>query len=82
MSAQGIRAEVDSSGERLGKMIRNGEQEKVPLVAVVGAKEMETNTLSVRGRKGADFGSLAVDVVTAGILDAVEKAGPFIAPPS
>eukprot|EP00188_Purpureofilum_apyrenoidigerum_P000966 Plantae.Rhodophyta-Purpureofilum_apyrenoidigerum.ctg1493.p1 GENE.Plantae.Rhodophyta-Purpureofilum_apyrenoidigerum.ctg1493~~Plantae.Rhodophyta-Purpureofilum_apyrenoidigerum.ctg1493.p1 ORF type:complete len:705 (-),score=119.19 Plantae.Rhodophyta-Purpureofilum_apyrenoidigerum.ctg1493:670-2640(-) len=77
MFVQGIRAEVDVSGERLGKMIRNGEQEKIPLVAVVGAKEIETKTLSVRGRKGADFGSLTVESVTTGILRAVEKAEAF-----
>jgi threonyl-tRNA synthetase len=54
MQALGIRAELDESGERLGKLIRNAEKEKIPVMAVVGAKEMESNSLSVRVRAGGD----------------------------
>ncbi|MFO5527603.1 MAG: threonine--tRNA ligase, partial [Cuspidothrix sp.] len=45
MVALGIRAEVDLSGDRLGKLIRNAEKDKIPVMAVVGAKEVETNSL-------------------------------------
>jgi threonyl-tRNA synthetase len=38
LRSEGIRAEVDTSGERLGKMIRNAETQKIPIMSVIGAK--------------------------------------------
>ncbi|MBD2356823.1 threonine--tRNA ligase [Tolypothrix sp. FACHB-123] len=63
MQALGIRAEVDLSGDRLGKLIRNAEKDKIPVMAVVGAKEVETNTLSIRTRASGELGAVAVDEV-------------------
>lgn len=60
MQIQGIRAEADTSGERLGKLIRNGEKQKIPVMAVVGAKEVEANQLSIRTRAGGELGTMAV----------------------
>jgi threonyl-tRNA synthetase len=57
----GIRVEVDRGKERLAKQIRNAEQQRVPVMAVVGMKEMESNTLAVRSRKLGDLGSFPVD---------------------
>lgn len=48
MKELGIRVEVDNSGDRLGQLIRNAEKEKIPVMAVVRAKEIETNTWSIR----------------------------------
>jgi len=56
----GIRATVDGSGDRLGKIVRNAEKEKIPVMAVVGEKELETNSLSLRTRSQGDLGSLSV----------------------
>lgn len=56
----GIRVEVDRGNERLAKQVRNAEQQRVPVLAVVGAKEMVSNTLAVRSRKLGDLGSFAV----------------------
>ncbi|MBD2384012.1 threonine--tRNA ligase [Cylindrospermum sp. FACHB-282] len=61
--ALGIRAEVDTSGDRLGKLIRNGEKDKIPVMAVVGAKEVESNSLSIRTRAAGDLGAIPVDEV-------------------
>ncbi|MFM2063773.1 MAG: hypothetical protein RLZZ507_3444 [Cyanobacteriota bacterium] len=58
LQKSGFRVEVDSSGERLGKQIRTAELEKIPVVAVVGKKEVENKTLSVRSRKSGDLGVL------------------------
>ncbi len=55
---QGVRASIDRSGERLGKLIRNGEQMKIPVLAVIGAKEAETQTISLRSRRDGDLGAL------------------------
>ncbi|MDF5732057.1 MAG: threonine--tRNA ligase [Rhizonema sp. PD38] len=59
----GIRVEIDSSGERLGKQIRTAELEKIPVVAVVGKKEVENQNLSVRTRQSGDLGVLKMDEV-------------------
>tara|TARA_Y100000287_G_scaffold166211_1_gene148661 strand:- start:2387 stop:3688 length:1302 start_codon:yes stop_codon:yes gene_type:complete len=59
--SEGIAATVDESGERLGKLIRNGEKAKIPVLAVIGAKEAENNTVSLRSRKNGDLGEISVD---------------------
>ena len=58
---EGLRVEVDSSGERLGKQIRNAQLEKIPVIAVVGKREMENKNLSVRTRQAGDLGTLSID---------------------
>jgi threonyl-tRNA synthetase len=57
----GVRAGLDQSNERLGKLIRNGEQLKIPVLAVIGAREAETGALSLRSRRQGDLGSVALD---------------------
>ncbi|MBE9168293.1 threonine--tRNA ligase [Pleurocapsales cyanobacterium LEGE 06147] len=56
----GYRIEVDRTGERLGKQIRNAELEKIPVVAVVGKREVENQTLSIRTRKQGDIGTMTI----------------------
>ncbi|WP_330204006.1 threonine--tRNA ligase [Cyanobacterium sp. Dongsha4] len=77
MLSLGIRAEVDNSGERLGKMIRNGEKQKIPVMAVVGANEVENNTLSIRTRASGDLGAIAVSEVIEKVKGAIESHGNF-----
>jgi len=57
----GLRVEVDRGSERLAKQIRNAEQGRIPVMAVVGVKEMEDRTLAVRSRKLGDLGSFAFE---------------------
>lgn len=71
MKALGMRAEVDISGDRLGKQIRNAEKEKIPVMAVVGAKEVETNALSIRTRASGELGAIAVDEVVEKMKQAI-----------
>ncbi len=59
LTAAGIRSRIDRSGERLGKLIRSGEQQKIPVLAVIGAQEAEQGTLSLRSRRQGDLGSVA-----------------------
>jgi threonyl-tRNA synthetase len=63
MRSQGIRAEADTSGERLAKMIRNAEKQKIPVMSVVGAKEVESNTLNIRTRASGELGEMTVATV-------------------
>mgnify|MGYP000432620044 FL=1 len=71
MQLAGIRAKADLSGERLGKLIRNAEKQKVPVMAVVGAKEVEGNSLSVRTRASGELGSMAVGQVIGKLENAI-----------
>ena len=77
MSVKGIRAVVDMSGDRLGKLIRNGEKGKIPVMAIVGAKEQEANTLSIRTRAAGELGSVPVDEVVARMVNAIAAHSNF-----
>jgi threonyl-tRNA synthetase len=70
MRSLGIRAEADSSNERLGKLIRNAEKEKIPVMAVIGAKEVESNSLSIRTRAAGELGTIPV----AEVLEKMQRA--------
>jgi threonyl-tRNA synthetase len=61
LRARDLRAEVDGRGESVGRRIRDGELAKVPYLLVVGDKEVEAGTASVRARHGGDRGATAVD---------------------
>jgi threonyl-tRNA synthetase len=71
MLAVGVRAEVDTSGDRLGKLIRNAEKQKIPVMAVVGAKEVETNSLSIRTRASGELGTISIDEVVDKMKNAI-----------
>jgi threonyl-tRNA synthetase len=70
----GLRVEVDRGSERLAKQIRNAEQERIPIMAVVGVKEMESNTLAVRSRKLGDLGSFAIPDLLSELKQAADAA--------
>ena len=74
MRSLGIRAEADTSGDRMNKQIRNAEKAKIPLIAVVGDKEAETNSLSMRiraaGGNSSDLGAIPVTEV----IERMQKA--------
>ncbi|MDP3958246.1 MAG: threonine--tRNA ligase [bacterium] len=53
----GIRAELDESGESLGKKVRNAKTEKIPYLVVLGDKEMESKTVTAEGRDGKSLSS-------------------------
>ena len=65
----GIRVEVDESNEKIGYKIRKAQMEKVPYMAIIGDKEIENNTLSIRDRSKGDLGAKAVDDVVAHIQE-------------
>ncbi len=75
--AQGVRVEVDASGDRLGKMVRNAEKAKVPIMAVIGAKEVETNALSIRTRAQGELGAIPVSEVMERVTQAIHDREDF-----
>ena len=58
MRAQGIRVETDSRNEKIGYKIREAQLEKLPYMLIVGDKEREEGTVSVRKRDEGDIGAL------------------------
>jgi threonyl-tRNA synthetase len=81
MRSVGIRAEADTSGDRLPKQIRNAEKEKIPVMAVVGEKEVESNTLSIRvrgaGGQSKDLGAISVIEVMERMQEAIATHSNF-----
>ena len=60
-----IRAELDDRNEKLGYRVRDAQVRKIPYVLVVGEREAQNGTASVRARGGVDLGALPVDRVLA-----------------
>jgi len=60
---RGIRCEIDSGKDRLNKQIRNAETQRVPIMCVVGEKEMASGDLAVRARTMGDLGTIDVDAL-------------------
>ncbi|HJT22140.1 MAG TPA: threonine--tRNA ligase [Nitrospira sp.] len=60
MKAAGFRIEADLRNEKIGFKIREAEKAKTPFMFVAGEREVQSNTLSVRGRSGANLGSMTV----------------------
>ncbi len=63
MRSRGIRVELDASSERMNGKIRNAQLRKVPYMMVIGDREQESDTVSVRLRTGDDLGAQSVDDV-------------------
>ncbi len=64
LQSQAIRAWVDESSESIGKKIRTAETQKIPLMLIVGQKEIDSQAVSVRARKDGDQGSMSLEELT------------------
>ncbi|MBS6981918.1 MAG: threonine--tRNA ligase [Oscillibacter sp.] len=60
LDSQGFRVEVDGRNEKIGKKIREATLEKIPFMLVVGDRDMEAGTVSVRTRTGEDLGAMSL----------------------
>jgi threonyl-tRNA synthetase len=60
----GIRAIADLRNEKIGFKIRERTMQRIPYMLVVGDREVETNTVSVRTRSGEELGSLSIADIT------------------
>ncbi len=73
LRAAGVQAGIDRSGDRLGKLIRNGEQQKIPVLAIIGAQEAAEDAISLRSRRQGDLGRLPRQAVVAAAARAVQE---------
>ena len=69
--ALGLRVEIDTSGQRLAKQIRTAEQERIPVMAVVGMEEKNNAKLALRSRKAGDLGTLDLQYALSSLQSAV-----------
>lgn len=68
LSASNVRVEIEEGNDTLGYKIRKAQMEKVPYTLIVGDKEMNGHTVSVRSRKNGDEGSLPVAVFVSNLI--------------
>ncbi len=69
LKAVGIRCELDTKDEKLGYKIREAQLDKVPYMIILGKKEVESETVSVRGRDEGDLGIMSVDELVRKVLE-------------
>lgn len=72
LDEKGIRAEVDDRNEKIGYKIREAQTEKTPYMFVIGEKEMESRTVSVRRRKVGDMGAKPLDEAVMQVVKEIE----------
>ena len=73
LQAKGIRVEVDDRNEKTGYKIREAQLQKIPYMLIVGEKEVEGNTVSIRSREEGDIGAKSVEDFTNEILDRIDS---------
>ena len=71
LQALGCRVEVDERNEKIGKKIREAQMEKVPYMLVVGDRDVESGTVSVRHRAEGDLGAMSYEQFAALFTDVV-----------
>ena len=75
---KGFRVVSDLRNEKIGFKIREHTMQKVPYLLVVGDKEVESQTVAVRARRGEDLGSMDLDAFTAHLTDDVARRGRIV----
>ena len=73
LDSEGFRVEVDERNEKIGKKIREATLEKVPFMLVVGDRDMEAGTVSVRTRGGEDLGAMPLADFAAKLHEIVDS---------
>ncbi|MDE7220827.1 MAG: threonine--tRNA ligase [Oscillospiraceae bacterium] len=73
LDAQGFRVEVDGRNEKIGKKIREAQLEKIPYMLVVGDRDMEAGTVSVRHRAEGDLGAMSLEQFSAMLRQVVDS---------
>ena len=69
----GFRVETDVRNEKIGKKIREATLEKVPYMLVVGDRDVENKTVSVRTRGGEDLGAMSLEAFAAKLREEVDS---------
>ncbi len=73
LQSKGIRVEVDDRNEKTGYKIREAQLQKIPYMLIVGEKEVEGNTVSIRSREEGDIGAKSVEEFTKEIVERIDS---------
>ena len=73
LDAAGVRVECDFRNEKIGYKIREAQSKKIPYMLVIGDKEAENGTVSVRTRSGGDKGAMALDAFIESITQEISS---------
>lgn len=73
LSEGGIRAELDDRPERLQAKIRDATLQKIPYLGIIGEREIENRTISIRTRDGKDFGAISLSQFLVKIKEEIDK---------
>ena len=73
LEAKGMRVEIDDRSEKIGYKIREAQLEKVPYMILVGDKDIENNTVSVRDRREGDIGAMSLEDFIAKAVEEIES---------
>ncbi len=73
LQEKGIRVEVDDRNEKTGYKIREAQLQKIPYMLIVGEKEVEGNTVSIRSREEGDMGAKSVEEFIKEILEKIDS---------
>lgn len=69
----GLRVETDIRNEKIGYKLREARNERVSYIGVIGEREMENNTLTLRSSKEGELGEMEVDRFIAGLLEEIKE---------
>ncbi len=73
LDQKGFRVETDTRNEKIGKKIREATLEKIPYMLVVGDRDVENQTVSVRTRSGEDLGAMSLEAFAAKLKEEVDS---------
>ncbi len=73
LEKQGIRVKIDLRNEKIGFKIREHSMQRVPYLVIIGDKELENQTITLRSQKGEDLGSLSVEELVAKLKQQIES---------
>jgi len=73
LKAAGFRAIMDARSEKIGAKIRDAQLQKIPFMLVLGDREVQDGTISVRHRTEGDRGAMAVDAFQTMLADLVAR---------
>jgi threonyl-tRNA synthetase len=72
LRAVGVRVELDDRGESVGRKIREAELRKIPNMLIVGDREAESDSVSLREHRGGDRGSVSVAELTGRLVSEIQ----------
>jgi len=73
LSSQGIRVELDTDSEKIGKKVRKSSVRKIPYSVIIGEKEVDDNKVTVRRRNGENIGPFTLDELISFLFEEINS---------